>query len=228
MKKIKISVLLVVAVMFLSSIFTANVFATEGSSASIDNETVIYVQQGESYLFQNVTATYANIKWPRTGTYQVKDYVSYKSDGTTTTMWEADSDSKVVGGGIITNPNGFVVVTGVSEEPVELRYDPNVFTVSTSENPALFRIKIVQGESYSLTNHSNIGYTMVKWKVNVGEMSYSEYRGNGTLYHSYTTSLSVSPWGYNVGPGCTIVFDVIRCDNPVEIVCPYLIFAPLN
>lgn len=224
MKKIisMISVLLL-----LLSVFTANVYAAENTVVSDVSEDVIYIQQGESYLFQNITSTYAFVKWPRTGTEQIKDYISYQSNGTIFT-WYSGSNSNTIGGSVSCYPNGSVIVTGVSEEPVEIRYDPNIFVVSVSKNPAVYRVYVPQGESYSLTNRSTTEYVTVKWAKNVGKMSYSVYKANGSLHGNYTSDLSLSLWSSNIMPGGTVVFNIISAETPVEFTCPYSIYGPLN
>lgn len=167
---------------------TNSVYNTLTTSLAAKVEyTSIRIDPGETYEFENTDtiskSIYSNASQSKGILY---DSVSYKEDGDISAvhMDYGTSPIGVPGGG-----TAFVTNSGTTVLTVKVT---DVFTYTTSENPALERITISKDESYRIVNDGWTARSIQHNGSNAGNrrFDYAKYKANGTLSASNLNSIA--------------------------------------
>ncbi|QYK66633.1 hypothetical protein [Paenibacillus sp. S02] len=157
------------------------------SLAATVEYTSIVIEPGETYEFENTDtiskSIYSNASQSKGILY---DSVSYKEDGDISTvhMDYGISPIGVPGGG-----TAFITNTGTAALTVKVT---DVFTYSTSEDPALERVTVSKNESYRIVNEGWTARSIQHDGSNADNrrFDYAKYKADGTLSASDLNSIA--------------------------------------
>ncbi|WCM62992.1 hypothetical protein [Paenibacillus polymyxa] len=157
------------------------------SLAATVEYTSIVIEPGDTYEFENTDtiskSIYSNASQSKGILY---DSVSYKEDGDISTvhMDYGISPIGVPGGG-----TAFITNTGTAALTVKVT---DVFTYSTSEDPALERVTVSKNESYRIVNEGWTARSIQHDGSNADNrrFDYAKYKADGTLSASDLNSIA--------------------------------------
>lgn len=180
-------------------------------SGDATSEPALYKEtlyKGESYTFSHNNATAASIQNDASASKKF-DYATYKEDGSLFNKGVAVSSEPSIPAG------GQITVTVVTDSPVTFAGYNHLFFGYISNDPALMRITLKKGESYTFTNIGKKYRSLMNDASfrNQKLFDYAIYDRHGFGYGHRMNS----QWDPNIPPGGRLVATV-SSDTPVTFI----------
>lgn len=186
-------------------------YSGEDISGDVTSEPALYkhtLYKGESYTFSHNNVVNTSIQNDASSSKKF-DYASYKEDGSLAGKGIAVSSEPSIPAG------GQMTVTVVTDSPVTFGGYNQLFYGYVSNDPALMRITLKKGESYTFTNIGK-GFRSLMNDASYKNQKLYDYAIYDKKGYGYSHKMN-SQWDPNVPPGGRLVATVTS-DTPVTFI----------
>lgn len=136
------------------------------------------LHKNESILLRNLKDTSGTVRMNGSKSSEIFfDYVKYNEDGTVDTY-----DINSTGTSLNIVKNRSVLLTGTSNNPVTIKFDPDRFALEYAPHPALDHIYLSKGDSYAFYNLESSKLKLLTTALSGSKsFDYAVYQSDGTL-----------------------------------------------